>query len=66
MIHLLLPPDNRMASSSAAVQSSKIRLADLTAALIDTSNGRVCVLKFSNLICKRCEKEHFKYFEIQC
>ena len=50
MIHLLLPPVNRMASSSAAVQSSKIRLADLTAAMIDTSNGRVCVLKFSNLI----------------
>ena len=50
MIHLLLPPDNRMASSSAAVQSSKIRLADLTATMIDTSNGRVCVLKFSNLI----------------
>ena len=49
MIHLLLPPNNRMASSSAAVQSSKIKLADLTAAMIDTSNGRVCVLKFSNL-----------------
>ena len=56
MIHLLLPPDNRMASSSAAVQSSKIRVADLTAAMIDTSNGRVCVLKFSNLIASVVKK----------
>ena len=39
-----------MASSFAAVQSSKSRLVDLTAAMIDTSNGRVCVLNFSNLI----------------
>ena len=50
MIHLLLPPDNRIASSFAAVQSSEIRLVDLTAAVIDTSDGRVCALKFSNLI----------------
>ena len=50
MIHLLLPPDNRIASSFAAVQSSKIRLVDLTAAVIDTSDGRACALKFSNLI----------------
>ena len=45
-----------MTSSFAAVQSSKFIFIHLTAAMIDTSNGRVCVFKFFQINCKRCGK----------
>ena len=50
MLHCFLPPGNNLRSAFAAVNSSKKRLAELTAAAFETTNGRVCVLKFSNLI----------------
>ena len=50
MLHCFLPPGNNLRSAFAAVNSSKKRLADLTAAAFETTNGRVCVLKFSNVI----------------
>ena len=50
MLHCFLPPGNNLRSAFAAVKSSKKRLAELTAAAFEKTNGRVCVLKFSNLI----------------
>ena len=50
MLHCFVPPGNIFQSDFAAVSSSKIRLDDFTAAAFETTNGRVCVLKFSDLI----------------
>ena len=45
MLHCFLPPGNNLRSAFAAVNSSKKKLAEF-----ETTNDRVCVLKFSNLI----------------
>ena len=48
MLHCFLPPENNLRSAFPAVNSSKKRLAELTAAAFETTNVRVYVLKLSN------------------
>ena len=49
MLHCFLAPGNSLRSAFASVNSSKKRLAELTAAAFETTNGGVGLLEFSNL-----------------